>query len=171
MEKITDLTNPPIVGHNYLVRCVKSCAANWCKGNRTIPVNGSFHCDKEIIGFPEEHIHIDFRFISNKELRRLNVNDSLFGRVVSKKFVEFECWEVRRCNRLMPKFPKQTLGHHLIWMPELEKTFRDKQIACGRCPHQGIDLRLINCDRSLYKVCPGHGLKWNKQGQLVPQTI
>ncbi|WP_407947149.1 Rieske 2Fe-2S domain-containing protein [[Phormidium ambiguum] IAM M-71] len=41
---------------------------------------------------------------------------------------------------------------------------------CGKCPHRGIDLKSINGDRKGNKICPAHGLKWNKQGQLVHKT-
>ncbi|OKH35688.1 hypothetical protein NIES2119_19505 [[Phormidium ambiguum] IAM M-71] len=113
MEKITELTKPLIVGQNYRVPCVKSSAVNWT--DRTIPVLGDFHWDTEIIGFPDEHIHIDFRFISRAEFRRLYHLSGIspFAQVISKEFVEFETWEIRRCNRPMPKFPEQTPELHI----------------------------------------------------------
>jgi len=175
MQKITELTRPPIVGEEYLVPCVMSAAADWC--SRTIPVLGDFHSDLEIIGFPEEHIHIDFRFISKREFSELHFGyNPGFNIVVSKKNViltdgELLTWETRKCRRKMPKFPSQNKQKHTIWMPKLETHYKDARLNCGKCPHRGIDLNLIEGDRYGNKTCPGHGLMWNRGGELLTRTI
>lgn len=164
MQKITDLTEPPVVGELYLVPCVRTCAANfWTR--RYVPILGEFHWDKEIIKFPEEHVHIDFRFLNNHEFDRIN-NNALFGRVINKLLVEVDRWEERRCNRKMPKFPGCN-DIDIPWMKDLENAYKDKQVICGRCPHKGINLNLIDSDRDGNKVCPAHGLKWDKDGKLI----
>lgn len=182
-QKTTELTKPPIVGEHYLVPCVKAYTANWADDwsedegtDGTVPVLGDFHDDKEIINFPEEHIHIDFRFISSREFKYLNAAGLIFGKVVSKKYITFQGyeylnWEVRRCNRRMPPFPHQNPELHWTWMPWLEDAYKDKQLTCDRCPHRGMDLRSIPRDRQGNRTCPGHGLTWDKKGALVAKTL
>src|SRR6476469_4725396 len=138
IPKITDLTEPPVVGELYLVPCVRVGAANfWTR--RYVPILGEFHWDKEIINFPEEHVHIDFRFLNNHEFDRIN-DHLLFGKVISRQFVELERWEERRCNRKMPGFPEQSEKVKISWMKDLENAYKDQQVICGRCPHRGINL-------------------------------
>lgn len=166
VKKITELDEPPAIGESYLVPCVESVAATWTDNrNQIVPIFGDFHWDLEIIQFPEEHVHIDFRFVSRSEFRRLNHRGSVFAKVVSKKFVVSESWEIRTCYRKMPKFPT------VNWTRELEKEYKSRELICGKCPHKGMNLSSVGKDRSGMKICPGHGLRWDKQGKLAPRML
>jgi len=190
MERVIDLNTPPIVGKKYLLRCIKTIGFQHGK-THNLPVIGDFHTDQEIIGFPDFHIHVDWRFLSrsdwldfsDKELRP----DLVYASVISRKFVIGEEEKPLRCNRNFPRFPLQIPEHHVEWFPELEKfyctssSFRDddsqkiSQKICNKtkeiCPHRGINLSSIASNINGIKVCPGHGLQWNSKGNLVPQVF
>ena len=65
-----DLTVTPREGRWYRVPCVRAFYGSdqylqWW------PVIGPGHSDREILNFPTEHFHVDYRFLSNRKLRVL----------------------------------------------------------------------------------------------------
>jgi Rieske [2Fe-2S] domain len=65
MERADELTAPPVIGKNYLVRCLKmdGLAASFYPGIEWMPIIGDLHEDSNIIDFNYWHYHIDFRFV------------------------------------------------------------------------------------------------------------
>lgn len=61
MERICELTQPPVVGLFYLVPTVM---AEWSGELGEYPVLGPKHNDRQDLKFEEAHYHIDARFIS-----------------------------------------------------------------------------------------------------------
>lgn len=55
-------------------------------------------------------------------------------------------------------------------MKTLELAYKDKKVEYGKCPHRGVNLAAMNGDRQGNKICPGHSLQWDKNGNLVPRT-
>jgi hypothetical protein len=58
---IEALEAPPIVGRRYWVPCVRTKGMLW-------PVIGPQHADADL-GVPEEHLHCDARFMSNRQVQ------------------------------------------------------------------------------------------------------
>jgi len=177
MERVIDLNEPPIVGKKYLLRCIKTIGFQYGK-THNLPVIGDFHTDQEIIGFSDEHIHVDWRFLSRSDWsdfsNKGNRADLVYSRVISRQYVVGETERVLRCNRDFPPFPLQIPEHHIEWFPQLEKFYctSSSQIDCKeRCPHRGINLSSIACNKNGIKVCPAHGLQWDSKGDLVPQVF
>lgn len=52
---------PPVVGRRYWVPCVRAFGMLW-------PVNGPSHADADL-GVPEEHLHCDARFLSERQVQ------------------------------------------------------------------------------------------------------
>ena len=181
MERVIDLTKPPMIGKKYLVRCVKTVGFQYGK-THSLPVIGEFHTDQEIIGFADNHIHIDWRFLSRPDWsdfsKKGQGSDSVYSAVISQQYVVGETERVLLCNRNFPPFPLQTPEHHIAWFPQLEKyycTSSSKPFYVDdsqeRCPHRGINLSSIACNKHGIKVCPAHGLQWDSKGELVPQIF
>ncbi|MEG4286278.1 Rieske 2Fe-2S domain-containing protein [Microcoleus sp. A006_D1] len=180
MERVIDLNKPPIVNRKYLVRCIETIGFKYEK-TYMLPVIGDFHTDQEIIGFPDEHIHIDWRFLSRSDWSDFSNNglgaDLVYSAVISRQYVVGETEKVLRCNRDFPPFPLQIPEHHIEWFPHLEKFYctsssmPDVDASQERCPHRGTKLSSVACNKHGIKVCPAHGLQWNSKGNLVPQVF
>lgn len=173
MFKIDEMTEPPQLGQFYLVPCVEHRHYFWW--NRLdpyIPLFGGFHEDREIIGFPEVHSHIDWRFVSTKTFRNLDANiarQRLYGLVVSRKNCSEVTYQRLSFKRPFPAFAylhKRGISHPWLegqpcppWMPKLEEAHKDIPLSCNICPHKGSDLSTI-MEVDGVKTCPAHGLRW-----------
>lgn len=60
MEKITELTSPPVVGRSYLVPTV---AGKWFGKRGEWPIIGPRHEDRKCLDFDHVHYHLDVRFL------------------------------------------------------------------------------------------------------------
>jgi|GEM_PF-5719588 hypothetical protein len=147
MQKLTDLCHPPIVGKKYIIRCIETTGFD-VLGSHLLPVIGDFHSDREIIGFPDEHIHIDWRFVNHQCWKSFTKEglktEMVFSKVISREYVIGEEEKALRCNRNFPQFPLQIPEHHIPWFPKLEKAYCNKKTEIDdckeRCPHRGINL-------------------------------
>jgi len=135
-------------------------------------VIGPWHEDAELIEFPHDHYHFDFRFVSNLSSLMRPAEEWRFARVLtraacaimdgSEPRVE---WMRRKCIRDGPLFPD---APH--WGSKLERAYANKKLECGRCPHRGLPLHGQPVNGGVV-VCPGHGLAWDVQtGALVPRA-
>lgn len=134
-----------------------------------IPVIGPKHEDAEIIKFPHQHFHIDWRYAPT-HLAKLGIN-SVYSMVIScpdnyGRRVVFQGPELRRikCKRDWPEFPY----YKAKWLPELNAAMRGKCLKTGMvCPHRGLPLSGAPVVDGVV-TCVGHGLRWNvATGELV----
>ena len=159
------MPEPCEIGRYYRVPCVE--VPMW---RCMVPLFGPLHEDTEIIGFPEEHWHIDWRFTSPAFMERWVYKRIPHGTVLSRKnavgAVEIR---PRKCRREMPVFPTHPYsGKPVFWLADLEKAHAEARLKCGMiCPHRGLPLAGCPAKDGVV-VCPGHGLAWDVEtGDLV----
>lgn len=177
--------DPYKIGNYYDIKCVHGALYDdiqWW------PVMGEAHRDQEIIGFPDLHYHIDWRFVSARTYHRHVGSDiyrgeskAAFGLILmllpenrkgyfyrARKFDdapgEIEARRRRlKCKRDLPPYP------HAI-APWMERLSRHHATACLRhrvCPHRGYDLSREPVIDGIV-TCPLHGLRWNVEtGECV----
>jgi ferredoxin len=169
------------IGKRYMVPCVRLTKffSAWGIGEY-VPVLLAKHEDTEIVNFPWQHYHIDWRFVGEREFKYVADNrignSGVYGLVVSEQHAvcheEPPVYRRKVCKREMPDWP-----HHIAkWAEALDAEYADKKLtACGKCPHRGVDLstiepRILDLGKTTMKcvkVCPGHGLVWDQDGQHV----
>jgi hypothetical protein len=163
-----------IVGKYYMVPC-----AEWPYSQRKkhypqfIPLLGTVHEDKDIIGFTPWHIHVDTRFLTMKlyqqEATALARPFSLTGAWLDTDTLLEEAsanlvlrkTKARRANP--PEWPIPSS----YWLPALESTYANASAACGVCPHRQIPLSAGRDMGNGVTQCPGHGLCWDRNGKLI----
>jgi hypothetical protein len=153
-----------IVGKYYQVPAVY--ARDWWGFDGWIPVVGPMHEDAEIVNFPWQHFHIDWRFAP----RRLF--DFTAG-VRGPQFVyasPIQCPD-KRGTRVIEegpilkrmKYKRELLPFPRVpnsWMPVLAEKYACAKLINGVCPHRGIPVSAMHRDGDVL-TCPGHGLQWN----------
>jgi hypothetical protein len=170
IQRVVDLKTEPVIGQRYLVPCV---SMSFCgapdEGMAWIPVIGSRHEDREIIGFKQFHWHYDFRFVSDRVFRASGgtppiTSIDMKGVLVGADTGSVE--KVRMCRRKMPAYPLD--AHFRV---ALETAFADAEVVvvegCRLCPHQGLPLDGLPVDSAGAVTCPGHGLCWSKDGRMA----
>lgn len=175
-----------LVGSRYIVNAAYTVPNLMPYAGALIPLLGPQHEDAEIIKFPHEHWHIDWRF----------VNDGLRGSVLNylrKKYVFIQRREKyeRESELLGLVLTQAHMGtvhphemmcwrEHDTWtadpsfMYALESAYADKRACKDVCPHRGISLKGAPGDPVLpgLRVCPGHGLAWDiETGRLVRRAF
>ena len=172
-----------VIGKMYKVPCIH--VEPRYIGLNEVPVLGKKHTDP-ILDFPQEHYHIDWRFVPDAayDLATLNRSRTPLSRVVCNTH-RFEHgllndpaprW--RKCRRQMPDFPSLVTYKTVREYPKTARLWEaleaDQRNRCNRlidghiCPHRGIDLRPFAKDDGTV-ICPGHGLRWNlTTGEMLP---
>lgn len=175
LQRVDEMNEAPIVGRMYLVPCLL-----W--GNQWRPVVGGKHTDADL-GVPEVHIHFDLRFTSKRELG--DDSPERYMRRVQRierrgygDFMPFEPgqerieYRVRKCLRVQPEFPvpaQHESSKRRFAAFEAEYTGATAK-GCRVCPHRGMRLDVCPTDSEGGVVCPGHGLRWNRNtGKLMPR--
>lgn len=158
---VNQLTAPPIIGRYYLVPCVLMPDKNGAAD--LMPIFGDSHDDREI-GATFEHWHFDFRFFSQRQLRRHG--RPLYAMVAKVEFSIGRTVRRLKCKRQFPEWPG--LDERREWGTTGEAFLRRVQSLCAgrklcgmRCPHKGFDLSSIPADEKGIVTCPGHGLRFN----------
>lgn len=170
------------VGKFYKVPCVRGA---W--GSETYirdwPVMGSLHEDGEIIKFPHQHYHIDWRFV---QARIIGVDDGLDVLRRGRTFLEHQyaipliTWARLNPDGLPPPVMRRRKcqrAHHLpferpaiTWMPKLEAAHATCKLTGLVCPHRGYDLSHEPVADDGTITCPMHGLRWNAfTGEPAPR--
>lgn len=136
---------------------------------RDWPVIGPKHEDGKHISFPYQHFHIDWRFVSVRDYRRVcgRAVVAVAGIVLLEgngrpnAVLPSPVIRYRKCVREIEPFPGAP------WLAELQAAFADHKLKDMICPHRGLPL--AGCPQTDDVVtCPGHGLKWNvRTGELV----
>lgn len=142
---------------------------------RNWPVYGPRHSDVEIIGFPYEHFHIDWRFVATRDYESLSANNyvNLAAIVLHRSENDIASGGLPapvmrklKCKRSQHEYPIHKAKRH--WLTKLEDKYKDCRIKTLVCPHQGLPLDSLPCKHGEVVTCPGHGLSWNiKSGLLV----
>jgi len=202
LQRLQDLTEPPRVGEKYLVPCVQ------VMGNPAIqrhyefiaavnglpvrdlkpwfPILGPAHDDADL-GVPQDHHHLDLRFIRNTEMRLItNYFSELFFRVFTVDVIlggpELR---PRPCLRDQPLYPcdrphaapgsltsmLDQVRSQPPWLPDLEAKYEGRCASKGICPHRGAPLLnqpVVGLAGHQVRVCPLHGLAFDvHSGALV----
>lgn len=165
MQRVDEMTEPPIVGQTYLVPCVYGTTDKRDDPERYcwLPIIGPPHSDKEYIGFEPVHFHYDHRFLSPRERGSFYLSHPLFyvmsnwDRTIGIKHQEL------RCLREVHGYP------HASFHDDLSDAYAAKRVTCGKCPHRGLPLgSLPRIPGTNIVTCPGHGLQWDLEtGSLV----
>lgn len=163
IQRIDQLTSPPIIGQGYLVPVFIHVEGD----ERFIaPLVYHLHNDKENDQH-EPHYHVDTRFINYKrELKRNFPRDNWFfyKRVYPHEYDDFKIeWYYLECfnNRIS-----------YITSSELIKKSKLKHdcIYKGKCPHRGYDLSTQPVVNGVVR-CPLHGLLFDANtGKVLNAT-
>lgn len=175
LQRFDDLTEPPVVGQYYLVRCVKGWWG-WPYRAGLWPVWGSLHEDGRFLNFPWVHYHLNRFFLSESDacdaingplqIRRNNKepgkNDALPEPVLRR----LKCRQSVRDIR----FPiARALAGRPAWRTMYDH-FGGEQCKRGNgwvCPHKGFDLGVMAPDADGTITCPLHGLRINSVTGVV----
>lgn len=154
------------IGTLHSVTCVRFRDRDVAGAFATLwwPTIGPRHEDKKYINFAPEHYHVDHRFCTDAQIRRLKgafpIHSLESVRITSKVMcVEGKEHEVKvrriRCRRKQIYFPQCTITE------KLKAGFQDCALKnAGVCPHKGFPMEPLAEDER-FAVCPGHGLVWN----------
>jgi hypothetical protein len=186
MQRITDLSAPPVPGAFYLVPTVRYV---WNNRDGDWPIVGPKHTDAEVLNFPWPHYHVDLRFIATELAIRLSRRHpaGVTGLTVlplcrhpdgSRDAIAPHpdpVWRRRRCRRAIAPTPRDyyefVRGRRAL-MPALEAAYQDATLISGPkglvCPHRHAPLGSVAPNCNGHVVCPLHGLKWDLgTGRLV----
>ena len=184
LPRVDDLRAPPTVGETYLVRCVEAQIA----GERSLyPILGPLHEDAAFIKFPEEHWHLDRRFLTEPQGRLLathknaDLGERMLARLLPVEHLMAALHAVVLCKdaRLrgplhrplvcLREQPEYFSANAHQWLAELEAAFAGATVRDHRCPHKGMPLGSLPVDKGCI-TCPAHGLRFDSEGHLAPRT-
>lgn len=157
-----------VVGKMYKVKCIRgkiSAYMSWW------PILGDLHEDRELIGFPHDHAHVDARFLTDPQAEFLSFRGVFstplqIGNTLNEQGPLQEKFRWLRCRRVMPEYPVGAAP----WLSKMEQVYASAKLKGMRCPHRGVDL--TSCPRLPGNVvtCPLHGLSWDAtNGGIVPR--
>jgi hypothetical protein len=161
------------LGEKYLVPCVQVPVYDINIFSLDMPVLGPPHDDKEI-NQGISHYHIDFRFVTDAELKAFGVSEwdisvQYKDRVQGIKYVGhlFMYEAAKTYVRELNQNPGFLTGgpHHIYWEAFREKLRRSKfklNRQCMVCPHKGTHLNGIK-PKDGKLLCPSHGLAFNSE--------
>ena len=162
------------VGKTYMVPVARG---NWCEEDGDWVIMGPWHEDADILKFPEEHYHIDPRFLPRRCIRGVNrfnwanaplCRYTLFDRCLPVFYLGLQ---PRVCIRRMPPHPfERGLGG--ISYQKLAESVRGRPLNLERpiCPHRGMDLSTASRHGCI--KCPLHGLQFDaKTGCVLEKPI
>ena len=184
------------IGKTYRVPHVR---ARWVIGERIrwLPVIAPMHQDAEIIQYPHDHWHVDYRFVSEAVAWRAaeywitaGYASPLYNAVFAQPLMASRVvptdygWPIGEAWRLKDH-PVETWSQvkrvkcrrryppypSPPWAYELEQAYCFDTLRAGVCPHRGADLSTMTPDDQGVVTCPLHGLKWNLETGLMVRTI
>lgn len=185
MQRVVDLKTEPVIGQRYWVPCVEYWRENRGIGVGElvrVPVFGGLHEDRKYFAFWPYHWHIDWRFMSIRRIRKLrngtgmplsyladglclSLPISIEAMGVAKQEPKEEAF---RCARRMPELSENAAK---MLRRLFARHYAESQVVitngCRFCPHRGLPLDGLPVDREGVVTCPGHGLRWGKDGRMV----
>lgn len=167
--KLSDLREPPVVGQFYLVPVVRDYP--YCGFTGEWPVIGPKHVDGEFIQFHLEHYHVDARFLTAAQEKRVTNSSSEWS-------IEGVVGSAPLCSRGsdLPK-GRPVLARRKCRRDGYGYAHGDKEgikalrahygeldaiaLDDGRklCPHRKADLTQFPPDADGFVMCPLHGLR------------
>lgn len=172
-----------VIGQWYEVPCVffpyLGYPSQWW------PVLGPRHSDARIIGFADEHFHVDIRFVTKAQRRIMDAYcehrrdgvHTVFASPISQRrqWSDFDgpphipaeepTIKRKQCKSVFPDYT--AIGR---WHQPLEDAYECAKMVNGICPHQGAPLEGLEV-RDGVVTCPLHGLRWSVDtGLLVRRT-
>ena len=165
LQRVTDLTEPPIVGQYYLVPTVRGV---WYNKIRWWPVLGDKHEDAKFFNFKEQHYHLDRRFLPECDIERATTAplsaSPTYGRNLT--LTDTPEYKPRKCRRSMMWFP--TLPLQVQKMQTSLAGAKCRTDAAGWvCPHRNFSLGSIAPDINGVILCPLHGLRIDAKTGIV----
>ena len=171
IQRVDDMTEAPIVGRYYLVRCVKLGSGS---GHGWWPVTGSVHEDADL-GIPHPHLHHDVRFMSEHECRNewRDIGHVMWMVLRTTAITVAAQYRRRKCQRVQTSFPLPARARDTTSFEEHQQRHVGMVAeACRTCPHRGMRLTALPVEADGGVTCPGHGLRWNATtGALMPRVI
>lgn len=162
----------PVIGKLYKVPCIQVDGFGGMSGG-FIPIIAGEHEDGEIIKYPYQHFHVDWRFVPERVFdyysfsgtprvfAHVILREDLHGRPVA---IGQPVVKVRKCKRALPPYPHTQAP----WTNALAAKFACAKLINGTCPHRGVKVSEMMRDGDIL-TCPGHGLRWNAiTGEAVP---
>lgn len=168
VANIADLREPPVVGRFYMVPVIDF---RYCSTDGQWPTLGPLHHDKGDVGFEPLHFHVDFRFLTARQVRQIA---PYFGRGAEGTVA------VAPLNQRGVDIPRKTylakrkcrvsgwaysVPHRPQWMDKFDARYGEVaqplRIKGGRllCPHRKVDLSSFEPDADGIVTCPLHGLR------------
>lgn len=164
--RLSDLREPPVVGRYYMVPVIDYMYL----GRRdTWPAIGPRHNDAELIGFPYAHWHVDVRFLTARQVKRMCLRGSV--EMVAARYplctigVELPAKTrlvKRRCRAASWEY---NVARKRPWEEAFDEAFgkiaEPIRLRDGRllCPHRKVDLSQFPPDADGIVTCPLHGLR------------
>lgn len=166
IERVGDLTTPPVVGTLYIVPCLIWTGR---RGRVEIPTLGPVHHDPSFAPSLGDHYHYDPRFL-RLDLVRVTIAElppEQVALVIAHRVQPGDLVEDRAllCLRAMPPWP--TPREAAPWVGDLTEAHRACKVGRdGRCPHAGTDGRSFPRVDGVWTCI--HGLKWrDDDGSIV----
>ena len=167
LQRFDDLTEPPVEGRFYLVRCVQG---KWNGAIGMWPVWGPRHVDPSV-GFPWVHYHINRYFVDEFDqmhAARTPISEDHPGH---NQTLPEPILRRRKCKMSVPcAFPHElAMKSGNKWKVFL-KSFVGVQCRRGNgwvCPHRGLDLGIMAPDKDGVITCPLHGVRVNAETGVV----
>lgn len=188
MQRILELQGPPTIGETYLVPCITCfkkpdpnnldkhifCASNDSDAEEIhVPLlHCDLHAEPELGISTRPHAHIDFRFMTEGELRIMNSHLESITRGESVPAMTFQKDQMKEIT----EHPKTCHRHFAGTIPlfsinrfmvvgdyeSLQDSMcsRKLDLKCKKCPHKGVPLNSVEVINGII-VCPAHGLSWS----------
>jgi hypothetical protein len=170
LQRIDELTEPPVVGKYYLVQCVRG---KWRGMMGDWPVMGSKHDDARFLNFPQRHYHLNRFFLDDEsataaaatplgEFQRETPNGAWMRGYPENNPLPPPNLRRLRCRRseVVP-FPTDRTVEKPAWT-SMYSHYAGHQCKRGHgwiCPHKGLDLGPIAPGPDGLIMCPLHGLR------------
>lgn len=153
-----------ILGQYYQVPAVRVDDFHGFDG--WMPVNTPEHEDAEVINYPWQHFHVDWRFAPTSVWKYLSIwheGSRIFGSVVMRtktngvpQTVEGPTLKRMKYKRELPPYPHDIAP----WTRRLAEQFACSKLIDGKCPHRGTPVSAMIREGDIL-TCPAHGLRWN----------
>lgn len=168
---LSDLREPPVPGKFYMVPVISYIYLD-IKG--VWPVLGPMHTDVEHFNFPYPHYHVDPRFLTAQQVKRV---EGYWGVLMQSLAAVTGRQPLHRRGEPLPK-GRPVLARRKCRSADapyaygdkdpvlaLRKDFGDPAMPIARadgrllCPHRKVDLSTLVPDEQGIVTCPLHGLR------------